>query len=153
MSHPVRMNALVSALQTRAASWHGMDLSPERVAILERMLEGHTLTDWLVLARRGPEVPNLGAWAILDGTSLLIALFRLSGRQEAVSFGAEKVPLRSIDGLLIQAGPTYVHCTLRRTGLEPLVVSSQHAYDPAEATLAVQAFVDHLDRRVFSRPR
>lgn len=147
------MNALISALEARAASWHGMDLSPERLSVLGHLMDGHALTDWLVLARRGPEAPNLGAWAVLDGSTLLVALFRLTGQREGVTFGAEKVPLSAIDGLLLQAGPTYLHCTLRRAGMDPLVVSSQHAYDPAEATLAVQAFVEHLDRRLFKRPK
>ena len=130
-----------------------MDLSPERLAVLERLLDGHALTDWLVLARRGPDAPNLSAWAILDGSTLLAAVFRMTGRQEPVSFAADKVPLRLIDGFGIHAGPTHLHCTLHRPGAEPIVVTSQHAYDPAEATLAVQAFVDHLDRRVFARAR
>lgn len=144
---------MLSALQIRASSWHGMDLSPERMALLDRLLDGHALTDWLVLARRGPDAPNLSAWAILDASTLLVAVFRMTGRQEPVSFGAEKVPLRHIEGFSISASPTHLHCALHRSNAEAIVVSSQHAYDPAEATLAVQAFVDHLDRRVFARAR
>jgi hypothetical protein len=152
------MNDVVVALCRRAESWHGMDLAPERLGLVERMMEGHVLSDWLVLARRGPDAPNLCAWATLDEMWLMFAWFALTGRNEPVAFALEKVALSSVCGAELRAGPLHLRCALQLSGLRAgrsheLVISSEHAYDPPEATLAVQAFVQNLDRVLFPRRR
>ena len=152
------MDDLLLALKKRAQNWHGMELSAERIAMLGRLMDAHVVTDWLVLARRGPQAPNLCMWALLDEAYLLHAAFTLTGRPEGVAFSVDKVSVRAIDVTDLQAGPTHLRCSLHlpthRTGQSrELVITSEFAYDPAEATLAVQAFVEHVDRLVFPRRR